>query len=113
MKSIMIIAASMEEFLAKGKVITSASLKNAYDMFGEEECANYLIENNLGFTAYLEDVVEMKISYFDGGEEETIGSLLSGYPMANVVDGNLELESAYGGQKENKIITRRATLTEY
>ena len=113
MKSVMIVAASMEEFLAEGKVVTPTSLKNAYDMFGEEECANYLMDNQLGFSTHTEDVVEMKICYFDGGEDETIGNLLSGYPIANVVNGNLELESAYGSGKENKITTLRATLKGY
>lgn len=113
MKSVMIVAASMEDFLAEGKVITPASLKNAYDMFGEAECAGYMMDNSLGFNAEYHDLIGMNLNTWEGGESETIGNLLNGYPIANVVDGNLELESAYGTGKENKIIVKKAIIGAY
>jgi len=113
MKSVMIVAASIEDFLAEGKVVTPASLKNAYDMFGEEECANYMMDNSLGFNAEYNDLIGMNLNALEGGESETIGDLLKGYPIANIADGNLELESAYGNGKENKIIVKKATIGTY
>lgn len=111
MKSVMIVAASIEEFLAEGKVLTAASLKNAYDLFGEEECAEYMMNSHIGFSANAEDVVEIHL--YDFSPDETIEQLLTGYPIANVEGSNLELQSSYGGPRENTVLVTKATISLY
>lgn len=107
----MIVAASMDEFFVEGKIFTAASLKSAFDMFGEDECEDYFMEKNICFDVTIEDCVSMHLYNFESNS--TINELMSGYPVAKVTGENITLYSLMGVGKENEIICKKVTCNTY